>query len=155
MYYTKGYYYTIVNHYLKYSKCTDICSHKTNNMKKITIAYWVSTGMISLMMLMSSFMYFSAPEVKEGFTHLGYPDYFRVELGFAKFLGAAVLLLPMINGRIKEWAYFGFFVTFVSAFVAHTISGDPASKAAGPVIALVLLLISYFMYQKKYNSQLA
>ena len=121
-------------------------------MKKVTITYWISTGLISLMMLMSSFMYFTASEVKDGFTHLGFPGYFRVELGIAKFLGAAVLLLPMVHSRIKEWAYFGFFVTFVSAFLAHTISGDPGSKAAGPVIALVLLLVSYFSYQKKYNS---
>lgn len=135
-----------------YSKCTEICTNKNKQMKKVTITYWVSTGLIALMMLMSSFMYFSAPEVKEGFTHLGFPSYFRVELGVAKFLGAAVLLLPMIHGRIKEWAYFGFFVTFVSAFLAHMISGDPGSKAAGPVIALVLLLVSYFSYQKKYNS---
>ncbi len=121
-------------------------------MKKVTITYWVATGLISMMMLMSSLMSFGAQEVKDGFQHLGFPGYFRVELGVAKFLGIMALLLPMVPGRIKEWAYFGFFVTFISASLAHFISGDPVSKVVTPVVLIAVLLISYFSYQKKYNS---
>lgn len=121
-------------------------------MKKVTIVYWIATGLISAMMAMSAFMYFTAPDVKAGFTHLGYPDYFRVELGIAKLLGVIALLLPMVPGRVKEWAYFGFFVTFVSASIAHLVSGDEVSKVTMPIVMLVVLLVSYFSYQKKYNS---
>jgi len=95
-------------------------------MKGIKVTYWITTIFISLMMLMSVFMYLTAPQVKAGFAHLGYPDYFRVELAIAKFLGVIALLAP-VKGRIKEWAYFGFFACFVSAFIAHTTVGDPAN----------------------------
>jgi uncharacterized membrane protein len=117
-------------------------------MKKAKITYWTSTTLISLMMLMSASMYFTSPDVKAGFEHLGYPYYFRLELAIAKILGVLALLLPMIKGRFKEWAYFGFFVTFVSALIAHLTVGDPAAKWSGAVVAIVLLFISYFSYQK-------
>lgn len=117
-------------------------------MKTIRITYWTTTILISAMMLSSGIMYFTAAQVKEGFIHLGYPDYFRVELGIAKLLGVAALLLPAARGRIKEWAYFGFFITFVSALIAHISSGDPASKWAGVFVAMALLISSYLSYQK-------
>ncbi len=117
-------------------------------MKKYRIAFWTATGLLSAMMLMSAFMYLTSNEIKGGFVHLGFPDYFRVELAVLKFLGVVALLLPMANGRVKEWAYFGFFVIFVSAFIAHFSSGDPGSVLAGPVFAIVLLGVSYFSYRK-------
>jgi hypothetical protein len=45
--------------------------------------------------------------VAEAFTHLGFPDYFRVELSWLKLAGILVLLLPAPE-RLKEWAYFFF-----------------------------------------------
>ena len=111
-------------------------------MKGVKITYWITTILISLMMLMSSFMYLTAPKMAEGFHHLGFPDYFRVELAIAKFLGVIVLLAP-VRGRVKEWAYFGFFACFVSAFIAHTTTGDPASTWGMVLVATALLLTSY------------
>jgi uncharacterized membrane protein YphA (DoxX/SURF4 family) len=99
------------------------------------------------MMLMSAFMYFTNPEVTKGFQKVGFPDYFRIELGIAKFLGAIALLLPL-PGRFKEWAYFGFFITFVSALIAHISIGDPASKLGGVFMAIVLLIVSYVTYSR-------
>ena len=120
-------------------------------MKSIKITYWITTSLISAMMLMSGIMYFVSPEAKSGFQHLGFPDYFRIELGLAKIIGVLVLILP-IGKRIKEWSYAGFTITFISAFAAHLSSGDPFSKAVGPLIALVILFVSYFMFHKM-NSQ--
>jgi len=90
-------------------------------------------------------MYLTSEQMSAAFHHLGYPDYFRIELAIAKLLGAAALLLP-IPARIKEWAYAGFGITFVSAFIAHTSSGDPMAAAAAPVIALLVLAGSYVTY---------
>lgn len=42
----------------------------------------------------------------EAFTHLGFPDCFRVELSWAKFLGVVLLLAP-VPARLKEWAGHG------------------------------------------------
>ena len=77
-------------------------------MKKDKIIYWVSTGLISAMMLFSAYAYFTSSQISEAFKHLGFPDFFRVELGSAKLLGALVLLIPQIPVKIKEWAYAGF-----------------------------------------------
>ena len=91
------------------------------NTKTIKITYWISTAIVSLMMIFSAYSYFTNPEVKQGFQHLGFPDYFRVELAIAKILGAIILLAP-IKGQVKEWAYAGFAFTFISAFIAHSAS---------------------------------
>ena len=48
----------------------------------------------------------------EASTRLGFTDYFRVELAWAKLLG--VLLLAPVPPRLKEWAYAAFAVTLGS-----------------------------------------
>ena len=53
----------------------------------------------------------------EAFTHLGFPDYFRVELSWAKLLGVVLLLAP-VPARLKEWAYAGFAISLGSALIA-------------------------------------
>ena len=117
-------------------------------MKKLKITYWTTTIIVSLMMLMSAFAYITSEQVKAGFVHLGFPGYFRVELAIAKLLGVMALLLPAVKGRVKEWAYFGFFITFVSALIAHIASGDPAGKWSMVLVMLALLLTSYFSWQR-------
>jgi hypothetical protein len=115
--------------------------------KTIKIIYWISTALVSLMMTFSAYSYLTNETIKQAFHHLGFPDYFRVELAVAKILGAVLLLLP-IKGQWKEWAYAGFVFTFVSAFIAHTASGDPINNRVGPVVFLIVLLLSYFTYHK-------
>jgi len=117
------------------------------NTKTIKIIYWISTALVSLMMIFSAYSYFTNPEVKQGFQHLGFPDYFRIELAIAKILGAIILLVP-IKGEVKEWAYAGFVITFISAFIAHTASGDPIANRIGPIVFLLVLALSYFAYRK-------
>jgi uncharacterized membrane protein YphA (DoxX/SURF4 family) len=115
--------------------------------KTTQIIYWISTALVALMMTFSAYSYLTNETIKQGFHHLGFPDYFRVELAIAKILGAIVLLIP-IKGQWKEWAYAGFAITFVSAFIAHTASGDPINNRIGPVVFLIVLLLSYFTYHK-------
>lgn len=117
-------------------------------MNKDKIIYWTTTGIITAMMLFSAFGYFTNPDMKAAFVHLGFPDYFRIELGVLKVLGALALILPMVSGKIKSFAYFGFALTFVSAFIAHISSGDPLSVAVAPIIFLILLGVSYIFYNK-------
>jgi hypothetical protein len=116
-------------------------------MKKLKITYWVTTAIVGFMMTFSAYAYFTDEAVKQGFTHLGYPGYFRIELAVAKLLGAAVLLVPF-SSRVKEWAYAGFAITFISAIIAHTVSGDPGSAIAAPAIFLILLSVSYITYHR-------
>lgn len=116
-------------------------------MKTIKIVYYTLTVIIALMMTFSAYSYLTNDGIKQAFVHLGFPSFFRVELAIAKLVGAAVLLLP-VYPRIKEWAYAGFAIVFVSAFVAHVSSGDPASVFIMPVIFLAVLLGSYVSYHK-------
>jgi len=117
-------------------------------MKTNKIIYWISTAFLSLFMLFSAYSYLTNPDMKAAFVHLGFPSYFRVELAIAKILGSLALLVPMVPALLKQFAYAGFTITFVSAFVAHTSSGDPMSVAIMPVIALAILAVSYLFYRK-------
>ena len=116
-------------------------------MKTTKITYWIATGIVALMMAYSGYAYLTQASIDQAFHHLGYPGYFRVELALAKLLGVVLLLAP-VKGRIKEWVYAGFFITFVSAFIAHSASGDPTQYRLMPLIFLALLLVSYFTYHR-------
>lgn len=118
-------------------------------MKKDNIIYWISTGLFTAMMSLSATMYFISPEVKANFDKLGFHDAFRIELGAAKLLGALVLILPFFKGNIKEWAYAGFGITLISAFILHLSVGDPVSIAAAPLMFLGILALSHFYYHKR------
>ena len=115
-------------------------------------AYWISTGLLSLMMAGSAYMYFTSPAIAASFENLGFPGYFRIELGIAKLLGVVALLAPTPR-FLKEWTYFGFIVSFVSAFIAHVAVGDPISDILPPVVALAILIVSYVTYRKRTAAQ--
>lgn len=117
-------------------------------MKKDKIIFWITTGIVSVMMLYAAFNYLTNEEIKGAFVHLGFPSYFRIELGIAKALGAIALLLPIIPNRLKTFAYFGFAITFISAFIAHLSSGDPISIAVAPLVFLGILVVSYIYLYK-------
>lgn len=120
-------------------------------MKTNKIIYWITTGIVAVMMLYSAYAYLTSEGMKAAFVHLGFPDYFRVELAIAKIIGALVLLVPGIPKIVKQFAYFGFALTFVSAFIAHTASGDPMSVAIMPLLFLGVLTVSYFFFLKTYH----
>ena len=86
---------------------------------------------------------------REGMRHLGYPDYFRIELTVFKVIGALVLILPMAPLRLKEWAYAGFGITMISAFIGHSVTDGINFQSFLPLIFLGVLIISYVYYQKR------
>lgn len=118
-------------------------------MKSNTIVYWVSTALLSLMMLFSAYSYFTNPDIMGAFKHLGFPDYFRKELAIAKIAGAIILLIPQVPVKVKDWAYAGFGITFLSAVYAHLSLGDPASVAIMPAVFFVVLVISALFLHRK------
>jgi len=116
-------------------------------MKANKIIYWTATIIVSVMMVFSAYSYLSNPAMNQAFQHLGFPGYFRVELALAKLIGAIVLLAP-VAARVKEWAYAGFAISFISAFISHTASGDPVNYRMMPVIFLAILVTSYISWNK-------
>ena len=116
-------------------------------MKRDKIIYWVATGLLSAMMLLSASMYlFNNAEIVSIFTKLGYPTYIIYPLALAKILGV-IAILTNKSVVLREWAYAGFFFDFVLAFFAHQQIGD--GESAGAVVAMILLLVSYNFRKKR------
>ncbi len=86
----------------------------------------------------------------KAFAHLGFPDFFRIELAIAKMIGALLLLIPT-KGWIKEWVYAGFSFTFVSASLAHFMAGDPGAAWGAPLVFLAVLMLSYIMFKRLHD----
>lgn len=118
-------------------------------MKRTNIIYWIATALLALQTAFAGIMYFADPDMVAGFTHFGFPDYLRQELGIAKLIAAAVIILPMVPLRAKEWAYAGLTITFSSAFIAHT-AVDGVATAVAPIVAMVLLAVSYIYLHKRH-----
>ena len=117
-------------------------------MKRNKIIYYVSTGLLSLLLLFSAGMYiFNHEEVAEMFTKFGYPTYIIYPYAIAKLLGIFALWMPNFD-KLKEWAYAGFFFAFMFAFFAHFMIGD--GDQMGALIAMILLVVSY-IFNKKLN----
>ncbi|MCF8713522.1 DoxX family protein [Joostella atrarenae] len=112
-------------------------------MKVKRILYWVSTGLLSLLLINAIYMYISKFEMVQGMlASYNYPEYLIYILITGKVLGV-IAILSNIKGTIKEWAYAGLFFNFVLAFITHYVLGD--GEGVGAIIALVLLMASYFL----------
>ncbi len=120
-------------------------------MKATKITYYVTTGLMSFAMLFSTYAYLTKPELKQAFQHLGFPDYFRVELAIAKFIAAILLWLPV--RLLRETAYVGLAISFVSAVIAHIASGDSTGHILYPVFVLMILIVSYVTSSKMNNHE--
>lgn len=118
-------------------------------MQRDKLIYTISTILVSASMLYTASTYLLDATVKTSFEHLGFPDYFRLELAVAKILGALVLIVPAVPARVKEFAYDGFAIAFISAFIAHLAVGDPLTVLLKSVFMLALLVTSYVWYKKR------
>jgi hypothetical protein len=120
-------------------------------MKKDKRIYWITTGIVALVMVYSilSFTFFDHVIYPEGaFNHLKLPPWFKVEITTAKILGVIALLLPGIPAKIKEFTYFGFAITLLSAGFAHFSVGDGFLYIIDPLIFLCILIVSYRYFNK-------
>jgi hypothetical protein len=122
------------------------------------VIYWGSTALVSAAMVYSiiNFTFNDHfppwdPNGPSAFTHLGLPHYFKIELTLAKILGVLALWIPGVPRRVREFAYFGFGLTLLSAVVAHASTGDARISLLfilDPLIFFSLLVASYTYFQK-------
>jgi hypothetical protein len=115
--------------------------------KGIVIGFWIVTALFCLQIGFTAYAQLRLPQVAEAFTHLGFPDYFRVELSLAKLLGVVLLLAP-VPGRLKEWAYAGFAIILGSALIAHFSVGDGPQAWGWAAGTGVLWGLSYFLWRR-------
>jgi len=113
----------------------------------IVVGFWMATALFCLQIGFTAYAQLRLPQVAEMFTHLGFPDYFRVELSWAKLLGVALLLAP-VSARLKEWAYAGFAITLASALIAHFSLGDTPAVWSWAAVTAVLWVVSYFFWRR-------
>lgn len=116
--------------------------------KSEKVIYWIATSIVFLLDSAMPAFTFNTELAKEGIRHLGYPDYFRIELSIAKIIGGLLLILPMIPVRYKEWAYVGFGIDFISAFIGHLAVDGFDGQAVFPLVMLMILVISYIYFHK-------
>ncbi len=84
----------------------------------------------------------------QGITSLGYPLYFVPMLAVFKILGSIALIVPKVSWRIKEWAYAGFGIDFISAFISIWVVAGFGPMLIMPAAFIVILALSYNSYWK-------
>jgi uncharacterized membrane protein YphA (DoxX/SURF4 family) len=112
--------------------------------KRNKIIYWVATVWLALGMVSTGIVQLlQIEEESKSFERLGYPAYLMVLLGVLKILGIISLLIPKFT-LLKEWAYSGFFFMMIGAIYSHIAVNDPAGELFGPLLLVVLTLVSWY-----------
>ncbi len=112
--------------------------------KKWKILYWIATGWLSLGMISTGIVQIiRLDEEVLKMNELGYPSYFLTIIGIWKLLGVLAILLPKLP-LLKEWAYAGFFFIMTGAIFSHLAIGDAITNYFGPILLLILTLISWY-----------
>ena len=114
-------------------------------MKKVNIAYWIVTILFAGFMIFSSvdgiMVNERSVQFMEGLLH--FPKYMIPFISWAKILGVIAILVPGFP-RIKEWAYAGFFFAMSGAVFSHAAVGDSSKEFFGPVLLIILTVISWY-----------
>src|ERR1044072_4868829 len=112
-------------------------------MKKINIIFWISTGLLALLMGVGSISnVLKQPEAVAMFQHLGYPVYLLPFLGVAKILGVIAIVIPGFP-RLKEWAYAGLTYDLAGATYSSISIGEPISNWFFFFIGFAMIAASY------------
>ena len=115
-------------------------------MKTTKIIYWVTTSIICLFASTAIFM--NSEMAKEGTAHVGIPRWLGLEISIGQLIGLVLLIVPMVPARVKEWAYVGFGILYISAVVAHLAVGDPLGNTIMAIVFFGLLITSYVNFHK-------
>lgn len=115
-------------------------------MKTTKIIYWVTTSIICL--FASSAIFMNSEMAIEGTKHVGIPRWLGLEISIGQLIGLVLLIVPAVPARIKEWAYVGFGILYISAAVAHIAINDPLSNTIMAIVFFGLLLVSYTSFHK-------
>jgi hypothetical protein len=123
----------------------------SGNSKGRLIAYWVITGLISLVFLNGGINDFLKQEPYYGLLlKMGYPGYFSVILGIWKTIGVIALLIPGFK-LLKEWTYAGYFFLLSGAIISHLQIGD---NVIFQIIILILIILSWYLRPENRKLQL-
>lgn len=114
--------------------------------------YWITTALLTLFLTWSTYTYLFSKNTIEGIRELGFPDHFRVQLAVLKIVAVALLLIPQIPLPIKDAAYVGTALFFITAIVAHIAHKDPIFITLINIILIAILVISNMYLHKLANA---
>ncbi len=112
------------------------------------ITYWITTSILSIFLLWSSYSYLFSKAAIEGVRELGFPDYFRLQIAILKLLAVVIILIPQIPVAIKDWAYSGIILFFITAIVAHAVNKDPFIINLINILMIGIVITSYICLRK-------
>jgi uncharacterized membrane protein YphA (DoxX/SURF4 family) len=112
--------------------------------KRNKIIYWIATLWLALGMTSTGIVQImKVPMEVDMMARIGYPSYFLTIIGVWKLLGVIAILAPRFP-LLKEWAYAGFFFNMTGAVFSHLFSGSEAIELFGPMLLIVLTIISWY-----------
>ncbi len=118
-------------------------------MKKINIAYYIVTGLLTLTLGLGAVgNLMSTEESLVVYRSIGMPDYICPFMGLAKILGLIAIWIPGYP-RIKEWAYAGLFYDLLGATYGGVVAGPEPGKALLLLIFIAFILGSYYLYHQR------
>jgi len=117
-------------------------------MKTYKTIFYVTSTLLFLTQGLMPLLTMNSDENKAAMAQLGYPAYFGMMLAVFKFLGSLAILTPKVPARIKEWAFAGFAIDFICAFVSLWAAAGPTSMLAFPLIAMVILVLCYYSFYR-------
>jgi hypothetical protein len=119
--------------------------------KTINILYWVFTILFAGLMIFSAYGSILVNQDAKTLIHdqLGYPVYFIPFTGYAKLIGAIIILIPGLK-TIKEWAYAGLFFDLIAVvYSGIALAGNIDPRMAYMLIWFVPGILSYIFWKKK------
>ena len=112
--------------------------------KRNVVIYWIATLWMALGMLSTGIVQIIKLKEEVGkMMSLGYPLYFLTIIGVWKVLAVIAVLVPKFP-LVKEWAYAGCFFVMSGAVLSHFAIGDDAKDFFGPILLLVLTIVSWY-----------
>jgi len=112
--------------------------------KRNVVIYWIATLWMALGMLSTGIVQIIKLKEEVGkMMSLGYPLYFLTIIGVWKVLAVIAVLVPKFP-LVKEWAYAGCFFVMSGAVLSHFAIGDDAKDFFGPILLLVLAIVSWY-----------
>ncbi len=113
--------------------------------------YWSTTIVLAIFLLWSAYTYMFSKATIEGVRELGFPDHFRVQLALLKIVAVLLLLVPQVPLQVKEWAYAGIVLFFITAIVAHTAHKDPVIITFINIFFIGVTIVSNLYLHKLFN----
>lgn len=120
----------------------------------ISIFYWISTGLLSLLYLASAALYLAKPQfVRTAQAELGYSAAYLVPFMVAIKIAAPLVIVSRFSVALSDLAYAGMLFHLGLAAMAHVGAGK--AKGAVPALLGLLFLAGSFMTQNAVRGTLS